>query len=61
MAAVTKSPIDHVVSEHAGAAIGDHGACMDATQAKNVVLELARSLARMAAREDDAAECGGHP
>lgn len=61
MPAVTKSPIDHVVSEHAGSAIGDHCACMDATHARRVVLELARALARMAAREDDAAENGGDP
>lgn len=61
MPAVSKSPLTHVAIEYAGSAIGDHGACMDATQAKNVVLELARALARMAAREDDAAENGGSP
>lgn len=61
MSVATKSPSNDVAVEFAGVAADNQGICMNATQAKNVIQELARALARMAAREDDAAENGGCP
>jgi hypothetical protein len=61
MTAATKSPSIDVMVEYAGTNKGDQVEYMKATQAHNVVLQLARALARMAAREDDAIENGGSP
>lgn len=61
MPASTRMPLELIVIEHAGGARGNLGEQKTATQANSVILELARALARMAAREDDAAENGGSP
>jgi len=54
MPAAIKSPSNEIVIEYASA--GDCGADLGSTRAHMLVLDLARALARMAAREDDAAE-----
>lgn len=61
MPTANKLPSDSITVEYSGTEIGPRDAGLGATHASNIVLELARALARMAAREDDAAENGGSP
>lgn len=57
MPPTNKLPSNSIIIVYAGGEISDR----EATHTKSVVLELARALARMAAREDDAAENSGQP
>lgn len=61
MPPINKLPSNSITIVYAGAENGDRDAGMSATQTKTLILELARALARMAAREDDAAENSGQP
>jgi hypothetical protein len=58
MPVATKTQSEHIVIGYACGAVGDLGDCNSTTQANSVIRELARALARMAAREDDAKENG---
>lgn len=61
MPAATKTPSENIVIEYACGTGNDRGDRKTATQARSIVQKLARALARIAAREDDAAENGGSP